>query len=334
MKLHHNYSLKAFNTFGLEEKAEYFVSVKNTEELIKALSLPQFDQPFILGGGSNLLLTQSIKGLCIHVDLKGIEIIEEKEDHVIVQAMAGENWHDFVSWTIEQGYGGLENLSLIPGNVGTSPIQNIGAYGVEIKDVFAGCTGIDRTNFSTKEFTLSEANFGYRTSYFKTKGKGKYVLTAVRFRLTKNKHVLNIAYGAIQEALGEALPNPKNIAQAVIGIRQSKLPNPAELGNSGSFFKNPVISTAHFLKIQEAYPSIPAYPQENDLVKVPAGWLIDTLGFKGTKRGDAGVHKKQALVLINYGNATGKDILALAQEIQTAVKDHFDISLEAEVNIL
>lgn len=334
MKLHHNYSLKAFNTFGLEEKAEYFVSVKNTEELINALQLPEFKEPFILGGGSNLLLTQAVKGLCIHIDLKGIDIIEENEDHVIVQAMAGENWHDFVSWTLEQGYGGLENLSLIPGNVGTSPIQNIGAYGVEIKDVFAGCTGVDRTNFSTKEFTLSEASFGYRTSYFKTEGKGKYVLTAVRFRLTKNKHVLNIAYGAIQEALGEALPNPKNIAQAVIGIRQDKLPNPAELGNSGSFFKNPVISTAHFLKIQERYPSIPAYPQENDLVKVPAGWLIDTLGFKGTKRGDAGVHKKQALVLVNYGKATGKEILALAQEIQTAVKDHFDISLEAEVNIL
>lgn len=334
MKLHTQHSLKAFNTFGIDQTAENFVAVESTEELKEALNLAQFERKFILGGGSNLLLTQPIKGLCIHIALKGINVIREDDKTVIVEAMAGENWHDFVCWTLEQGYGGLENLSLIPGNVGTSPIQNIGAYGVELKDVFESCTAFDRHNLTQRTFTREDAQFGYRSSFFKTKGKGQYVISAVQFKLTKKAHVINTSYGAIKEALGNKESTPQNIAHAVISIRQSKLPNPAELGNSGSFFKNPVISKAQFNQLLTTFPKLPSYPQENGEVKIPAGWLIDQLGFKGKRIGDAGVHKKQALVLVNYGNASGQEILALAQKIQEAVKESFNISLEAEVNIL
>ena len=334
MKLHTQHSLKALNTFGIDQTAENFVAVGSKEELKEALNLAKFEQKFILGGGSNLLLTQPIKGLCIHIALKGIKVIQEDDKTVIVEAMAGENWHDFVCWTLEQGYGGLENLSLIPGNVGTSPIQNIGAYGVELKDIFESCTAFDRHNLTQRTFTREDAQFGYRSSFFKTKGKGQYVISAVQFRLTKKGHVINTSYGAIKEALGNKESTPQNIAHAVISIRQSKLPNPAELGNSGSFFKNPIISKAQFDQLLTTFPKLPSYPQENGEVKVPAGWLIDQLGFKGKRIGDAGVHKKQALVLVNYGNASGQEILALAQKIQANVKESFNISLEAEVNIL
>ena len=334
MKLHTQYSLKAFNTFGIEQSAENFVAISSQSQLKEALSLKQFEQKFILGGGSNLLLTQPIKGLCLHIALKGINVIQEDDNTVLVEAMAGENWHGFVCWTLEQGYGGLENLSLIPGNVGTSPIQNIGAYGVELKDVFESCTALDRNDLSERSFSKEEAQFGYRSSFFKTEGKGQYVITSVRFRLTKKAHQINISYGAIKEALGDQETTPQNIANAVIGIRQSKLPNPAELGNSGSFFKNPVITKAQYDQLLMSYPDLPAYPQDNEEVKVPAGWLIDQLGFKGKRIGDAGVHAKQALVLVNYGTATGEEILALAIKIQATVKENFDIDLEAEVNIL
>ena len=334
MKLHIQHSLKAFNTFGIDQTAENFIAVRSQEELKEALNLAQFEQKFILGGGSNLLLTQPIKGLCIHIALKGINVIQEDDKTVIVEAMAGENWHDFVCWTLEQGYGGLENLSLIPGNVGTSPIQNIGAYGVELKDVFQSCVALDRHNLTLRTFTREDAQFGYRSSFFKTEGKGQYVISSVQFRLTKKDHVINSSYGAIKEALGDRERTPQNIAHAVISIRQSKLPNPSELGNSGSFFKNPVISKTQFDQLLTTFPKLPSYPQENGEVKVPAGWLIDQLGFKGKRIGDAGVHKKQALVLVNYGNASGQEILALAQKIQAAVKEKFNISLEAEVNIL
>ncbi|MEN8853286.1 MAG: UDP-N-acetylmuramate dehydrogenase [Candidatus Arcticimaribacter sp.] len=334
MKLHTQYSLKAFNTFGIEQSAENFVAISSQSQLKEALSLKQFEQKFILGGGSNLLLTQPIKGLCLHIALKGINVIQEDDNTVLVEAMAGENWHDFVCWTLEQGYGGLENLSLIPGNVGTSPIQNIGAYGVELKDVFESCTALDRNDLSERTFSKEEAQFGYRSSFFKTEGKGQFVITAVRFRLTKKAHQINISYGAIKEALGDQETTPQNIANAVIGIRQSKLPNPAEIGNSGSFFKNPVITKAQYDQLLMSYPDLPAYPQDNEEVKVPAGWLIDQLGFKGKRIGDAGVHAKQALVLVNYGSATGEEILALAIKIQATVKENFDIDLEAEVNIL
>ena len=333
MNIQTNYSLKNWNTFGIEENAAAFVSVDTIDNLKSALQNPDYNEYFILGGGSNLLLTQPLPGLCIHINLKGVTVLEENNEEVIVEAKAGENWHAFVCWTLDKGYGGLENLSLIPGNVGTAPIQNIGAYGVELKDVFVSCTALNRNNLTVQDFDLAQADFGYRSSYFKTHGKDQYIICAVRFRLTKCNHRLATSYGAISSALGDITPSPQNIAKAVIAIRQSKLPDPTQLGNSGSFFKNPVLSKDDFDQLQENYPELPHYPQVNGTVKVPAGWLIDTLGFKGKRRGDAGVHEHQALVLVNHGNARGNEILALAQEIQAAVKTTFGIALEAEVNI-
>ena len=334
MNIQTHYSLKNWNTFGVDAHAAAFVSVDTLDDLKKALQHPDYTEYFILGGGSNLLLTQTLSGLCIHLNLKGIKVKEENDEEVVVEAQAGENWHAFVCWALDQGYGGLENLSLIPGNVGTAPIQNIGAYGVELKDVFAGCTALNRNNFTVQDFDLSQAKFGYRSSYFKTQGKNQYIICSVRFRLTKRNHRLATSYGAISSALGDTVASPQNIAKAVIAIRQSKLPDPAVLGNSGSFFKNPVLTKTDFDRLQKDYPKLPHYPQADGTVKVPAGWLIDTLGFKGKRRGDAGVHEHQALVLVNHGNAKGKEILALAEEIQEAIKSTFGIALKAEVNIL
>jgi UDP-N-acetylmuramate dehydrogenase len=334
MQIQSSFSLKNLNTFGIDQTAEAFVSVETETALKEVLSLKEYPSKFILGGGSNLLLTRSIEGLTIHVNTKGIRVITETEETVTIEAMAGENWHDFVQWGIEQGYGGMENLSLIPGNVGTASIQNIGAYGVELKDIFVSCSAIAMHDLHEKEFNLEEATFGYRSSIFKTSVKGKYVITRLRVCLTKSNHKLNTAYGAIKEALGDLEETPKNIAAAVVSIRQSKLPDPKEIGNSGSFFKNPVVSLSHYNELQKQHSTIPSYPINKEQVKIPAGWLIDSLGFKGYRKGDAGVHKKQALVLVNYGSATGKEILALAETIQQRVKEDFDISLEAEVNII
>ena len=239
-------SLKAYNTFAVECFCEHFISVNTTEELRAALLNEDFSQRFILGGGSNLLLTKNLSGLCIHVNLKGIRIVEENDDLVIIEASAGENWHDFVLWTLDQGYGGLENLALIPGNIGTAPIQNIGAYGVELKDCFVNCTTLDTITATPHRFNLEEAVFGYRNSIFKTALKGKHVITAVQFRLTKKNHILKTDYGVIQEELGSKVSSPKNIAEAVIAIRQRKLPDPKKIGNSGSFFKNPVVTEIQF----------------------------------------------------------------------------------------
>jgi UDP-N-acetylmuramate dehydrogenase len=326
-----NKSLKAYNTFGVECLCENFIRTSDEGELRDALLNSNFNQKFILGGGSNLLLTQNIKGLCIQVDLKGISIISEDENHVIVEAMAGENWHEFVLWTLDQGYGGLENLSLIPGNVGTAPIQNIGAYGVELKDSFVSCNTINQQTGVGKTFNLKEAEFGYRTSVFKTSLKGAYVITSVQFRLTKKNHQLIIDYGTLKEEVKKL--DPKGISEAVIKIRQRKLPDPAVIGNSGSFFKNPIIQELEFQKLLKHNPKTPHYRVSDTEVKIPAGWLIDQLGYKGLKKGAAGVHKNQALVLVNHGNASGKEILSLAQEIQLKVLTTYEIKLEIEVNI-
>ena len=326
-------SLKAYNTFGVECFCEYFTSVSTTEELRAALLNEDFSQRFILGGGSNLLLTKNLSGLCIHVNLKGIRIVEENDDLVIIEASAGENWHEFVLWTLNQGYGGLENLALIPGNIGTAPIQNIGAYGVELKDCFVNCTTLDTITATPHRFNLEEAVFGYRNSIFKTALKGKHVITAVQFRLTKKNHILKTDYGVIQEELGSKVSSPKNIAEAVIAIRQRKLPDPKKIGNSGSFFKNPVVTEIQFQNLLQEHPEMPHYRISDSEVKIPAGWIIDRLGYKGTKRGAAGVHEHQALVLVNHGNASGIEILTLAKEIQEKVLVNFKISLEIEVNI-
>lgn len=337
MQIHTNFSLKNYNTFGIEAKAKEFVTVHSTDELIEILQQHPTSKKFILGGGSNMLLTQDIDALVIHLDLKGKKVIDENDDFVWVESQAGENWHEFVLWTIDQNFGGLENLSLIPGNVGTTPIQNIGAYGVEIKDTFVLCEAIHIETQELLVFTNEKCKFGYRESIFKNEIKDEFIITSVVFKLTKRNHKLNTSYGAIEAELEKQhIKNPslKDVSNAVIAIRQSKLPNPKELGNSGSFFKNPVILKSDFEKIQQNFPDMPHYVVSETEVKVPAGWLIEQAGFKGKRFGDAGIHKNQALVLVNYGNATGQEILAVSKNIQKTIFDTYGISIEAEVNVI
>lgn len=337
MEIQHFFSLKNYNTFGIDAKAKEFVSVHSVEELKKVLKENTSKEKFILGGGSNMLLTQDIDALVIHVAIKGIRIVEQDEDFVWIEANAGENWHEFVLHTIDHNFGGLENMSLIPGNVGTTPVQNIGAYGAEIKDTFVSCEAVNIATQETKVFTKEECNFGYRESVFKQELKGQYIITSVMFKLTKRHHKINIGYGDIQKELekqGVTTPTLKDVSNAVIAIRQSKLPDPKELGNSGSFFKNPIISRDHFNEVYSKFPDMKFYEVSENEIKVPAGWLIEQAGFKGIRVGDAGVHQNQALVLVNYGNATGKEIVDLSKEIQKAVLDKFTIAIEAEVNII
>lgn len=337
MEIQSNFSLKKYTTFGIEAKANQFLAVKNVGELKAVLEQKKSEKKFILGGGSNMLLTKNIEALVIHVDLKGKKIIKETEDYVWVESQAGENWHEFVIWAIDQNFGGLENMSLIPGNVGTTPVQNIGAYGTEIKDTFVSCEAISIENQEMKTFSKEECHFGYRESIFKNEEKDNYIITSVIFKLTKRNHKINISYGDISTELAKNnITNPtlKDISNAVIAIRQSKLPDPKELGNSGSFFKNPILLKNDFNKIHQKFPEMKYYEISETEVKVPAGWLIEQAGFKGKRFGDAGVHKNQALVLVNYGNATGQEILNLSKEIQNTVFDTFGISIEAEVNII
>lgn len=337
MQIQKNISLKPYNTFGIDVLAKHFVSVETIDEMKQVLGLEDYPEKLILGGGSNMLLTKDVSALVIHVNLKGIEVISENDDSVSVKAQAGENWHEFVLWCIDHNFGGVENLSLIPGNVGTAPIQNIGAYGVELKDVFESCETLSTDGKSLKTFTKADCNFGYRNSVFKQKAKGQYIITSVTFKLSKRHHNINASYGTISTELENnniAKPTIKDISNAVIAIRESKLPNPKEIGNSGSFFKNPVISKSHFEELLKNFDNVPSYPVSENEVKVPAGWLIEKAGFKGKRFGQYGVHKKQALVLVNYGGANGSDILELSKLIQKTIKRLFNISIEAEVNIL
>ncbi len=313
--------------------AKRFVEITSIEELKKIIT--QETDLFLLGGGSNMLLTSDIEKLVVHLNLKGIIVNDTKSDVVFVTAEAGENWHNFVTWCISQNYGGLENLSLIPGNVGTSPIQNIGAYGVEIKDTFHQLEALEIATGKIAVFTNKDCEFGYRNSVFKNKYKGKFIITNVTFKLTKKNHNINISYGAIKDYLQNIKkPTLKNISEAVISIRQSKLPDPKEIGNSGSFFKNPVVALNDFQILKTSYPKIPHYVVSENEIKIPAGWLIEQCGFKGKRFGETGVHKKQALVLVNYGNATGKEIYELAKKIQQTVLNKFAVSLEIEVNVI
>ena len=337
MQIHNNFSLKKYNTFGIEAKAKQFVAVHSNDELQSILENHASDKKFILGGGSNMLLTQDIDALVIHVDLKGKQIIKEDDDFVWVESQAGENWHEFVLWTINQNFGGLENMSLIPGNVGTTPVQNIGAYGTEIKDTFVSCEAMNILTQEMKSFTKEECNFGYRESIFKQEAKDKYVITSVVFKLTKRNHKINTSYGDITKELEKqnvTTPTLKDVSNAVISIRQSKLPDPKELGNSGSFFKNPIISKELFEKVHQKFPEVKFFEVSPTEVKVPAGWLIEHSGLKGYRKDDAGVHKNQALVLVNYGNATGQDILNLSKYVQKTVFDKYGIAIEAEVNVI
>lgn len=336
MQIEEYKSLKPFNTFGIECIARYYVSVETVDELKKVLSNKPSAALFVLGGGSNMLLTEPLDAFVLRINLKGIEIISESENEVCVRAMAGENWHEFVQFCIANDFGGLENLSLIPGNVGTAPIQNIGAYGVELKDTFVSCDTLSIQTLKEKEFTKDECQFGYRNSIFKNEVKGEYIITSVTFQLTKRNHVLNTSYGDIQKILEEKNidePGIKDVSEAVIAIRQSKLPDPNILGNSGSFFKNPIVDLGIFEKFRQKFPQAPFYEIAGNQFKIPAGWLIENAGYKGKRFGDAGVHKNQALVLVNYGNATGKEIYQLAMQIQEKVLEMTGIMIEPEVNI-
>lgn len=337
MKIRHNISLKKYNTFGIEAFASHFVEITTIQSLKEVLQQKGYPKKLVLSGGSNMLITNDLNALVMHINIKGITILSEDENHVILEIMAGENWHELVIWTINHDYGGLENLSLIPGNVGTSPIQNIGAYGVELKDCFESCEAMDVSTQQLITFTKSDCQFGYRDSIFKNSGKGKYIITSVNLKLNKPPHRLNTSYGAIETELKEnKIDNPtiKDVSKSVVAIRQKKLPDPIKLGNSGSFFKNPVITKEKFITFLENNPEAPFYQISETTYKIPAAWLIEQCGFKGKRFGDAGVHKNQALVLVNYGGASGQELLLLATKIQDAVLTRFGIEIKPEVNII
>lgn len=338
MEVKEHFSLKALNTFGIDAKARYFAECLGVEELKSVLADPRFtDVPrMILGGGSNLLFTRDYPGLVIHNALKGIQLISENDDHVYVKAAAGEVWHEFVMYCIDHGHAGIENLSLIPGNVGAGPMQNIGAYGVEIKDVFHELEALNIADRLIRTFNATDCKFGYRESVFKREVKDQYIITSVTFRLNK-KPKFNTSYGAIETELKNMNVTEKSIkviSQAVINIRSSKLPDPKVIGNAGSFFKNPEVVRSKFEFLKVKYPDIVGFELENGNMKLAAGWLIERCGWKGKTFGDAGVHKLQALVLVNYGNASGEEIMALSQKVLDSVKNTFGIELEREVNII
>ncbi|MFM2250899.1 MAG: hypothetical protein RLZZ358_1826 [Bacteroidota bacterium] len=337
MKIQENISLKPFTTFGIDKKAKFFTTVETLDELKAALlaAKEKHLQVFILGGGSNILLTRDIDGLVIKLEIKGINLVKEEGDQLWVEVGAGEMWHELVLHSIAQDWAGLENLSLIPGTVGASPMQNIGAYGVEIKDVFDSLQALHRETLEMHSFDVEACRFGYRESVFKQTLKDQYVITSVTFRLSKTPN-FHLEYGAIREVLaahGIDQPSIRAISDAVIQIRQSKLPDPKEIGNAGSFFKNPTIPNAQFDALKASYPSIPGYPSTEG-VKVAAGWLIEQAGWKGKRIGDVGVHAKQALVLVNYGDGTGEEIKNLSQQIQASVLEKFGIQLHPEVNFI
>jgi UDP-N-acetylmuramate dehydrogenase len=337
MQVHQNFSLREFNTFRIDAKARYFSAFNSIEEL-KTL-LQQADKQFskfILGGGSNILFTKDVDGYVFKNNIPEIEVLKEDGDHIFIKAGAGVKWHDFVKFCVDNNYAGVENLSLIPGNVGASPMQNIGAYGVEIKDVFYELEAFHLKEMSVRKFTAEECEFGYRESVFKKKYKGDFVILNVTFRLNKNP-VFNISYGAIEEELKKMnveVLSVKAVSDAVIRIRTLKLPNPEMIGNAGSFFKNPVINSNQFLSFQKNNSQFPFYKIDDEHYKIAAGWLIEQCGWKGYRKGDAGCYENQALVLVNYGTATGKEIYSLSEEIKSSVLEKFGIALETEVNIV
>ena len=333
------YSLKEWNTFWVDVNAKFFSVFKSSLELIQLLDKVAVDDNLlILGEGSNILFTQDYDGYVFKNNIKGIEKVDESEDEVVLKIGGGELWNEFVLYCIENDFGGVENMSLIPGTVGAAPIQNVGAYGVEQKDVFEKLEAVNIATREVEEFDADQCDFSYRDSFFKGSGKGRYVITNVSYRLTKNNHKLNTSYGAIKDKLSQnkvKVPTIKDISKAVIQIRQSRLPNPAEIGNAGSFFKNPIISIEQFEKVKEKYPEIVSRSVDDAKVLVPAGWLIEKAGWKGaTFEEKYGVYKYHALVLVNYGGASGKAIQELACDIMRDVELIFGIQLEAEVNIL
>ena len=334
-----NVSLEHLNTFGLKVNARYFIDITSLEALSELTRHQVFrdQRRLILGGGSNILFTRDFDGLVIRVRLAGKRVVKQTDDHVWLSIGAGEVWHDTVLYCLDQNWGGIENLSLIPGTVGAAPIQNIGAYGVEIQNVLHSVDGVDLSSSTHRSFTREECHFGYRESVFKRDLREIFFISSVTLRLTRNNHRLDTKYGAIQERLAEkkiASPTIRDLSDAVIHIRRSKLPDPAVTGNAGSFFKNPVVSESVAADIRREHPELPSYRSENQLVKIPAGYLIEQCGWKGKRMGSVGVHVNQSLVLVNYGRASGKEILQLANIIQRDVEQKFGITLKMEVNIL
>ncbi len=338
MTVQKNVQLKPFNTFGIEANAKYFVEVSSIKELQNILQNPDYQgiERLVLGGGSNLLLTKDFDGLVIKINIKGVEVLKENDENIWIKSGAGVVWHDLVMHCVKENYAGMENLSLIPGTVGAAPMQNIGAYGIEIKEVFEELEALEISTGKISIFDKQTCNFGYRESIFKHEAKGKYIILNVTFKLNK-KPTFHVEYGAIKDTLAEmgiTEPSIKTISEAVIHIRQSKLPNPAEIGNAGSFFKNPEIPKTQFEALKIVFPNIPSYPVNATIVKIPAGWLIEQAGWKGQRFGNVGVHVKQALVLVNYGGGKGEEIKELSQKIQASVKEKFGIQLSAEVNFV
>jgi len=336
-RLKEHVSLQPLHTFGLPVSARWYIEIESQRAALEFL-MDNLHPPapiLVLGGGSNVFFTQDVDRLVLHNRILGREVIDEDEQHVWLRVGAGENWHQIVLFALQNEWGGIENLSLIPGSMGAAPIQNIGAYGVELKEVFHSLEAIALETGQVRTFTREECEFGYRDSIFKRWAKGKYLITHVTMRLDKQPQ-LNTSYGAIEtelQRLGKA-PSIHSISEAVLNIRQSKLPDPAEIGNAGSFFKNPIVSQARFEQIQSQYPTVPHYPAGDDQVKVPAGWLIETCGWKGHRVNQHGVHAKQALVLVNYGGATGQDLYQLSEDILQSVRARFGIELEREVNVV
>lgn len=342
MQVLQDVSLQPYNTFGINACARHWVAITSVADLQELLRHPHYQAvpKLVLGGGSNVLFTRNFEGLVIKIDIQGIERTEENEEHVRIKTGAGVSWHTLVLHCIEQGYGGIENMSLIPGTVGAAPMQNIGAYGVEIKDVFVSLEAVEIASGNVVVFDYARCQFGYRSSIFKHELKGQYIITSVTLKLSKHP-VINTSYGAIEDTLSDMLadrpnatPTIQEVSQAVIRIRQSKLPDPAQIGNAGSFFKNPVVPRHHYEALAKQYETIPGYPVSDQKVKVPAGWLIEQCGWKGRRVGDIGVHDKQALVLVNYGGGIGSDLQNLAYQIKDSVMQKFDIAIEPEVNII
>jgi UDP-N-acetylmuramate dehydrogenase len=336
LQIHENVSLKNFNSFGIDAFARYFVEINHPVDLVGLFKDPQWlqTQRLVIGGGSNMLFTKNFDGLVIRINIRGIEHRINHEE-VTVEAGAGEVWNNLVNYCVDWGFAGIENLSLIPGSVGASPIQNIGAYGVELKDIFESCEAFEIANSKTKHFTKADCNFGYRESIFKQELKNQYIITSVKFKLYTLGQI-NISYGAITDELlkrGIHQPNIKDISQVVSAIRVSKLPDPSTIGNAGSFFKNPVISKTEFDPIHHLYPDI-VYFIVDDKIKLAAGWLIEQCGWKGKVVGNTGTWKNQALVLVNHGNASGLEVFKLSEEIITSVKEKFNVALQREVNII
>ena len=330
-----NFSLKNYNTFNIDVKSDKFISINTEDQLIDFLfKNKDEDNIFILGGGSNVLFSKDYKGTIVHISIKGKKIIEESNDNIIIEVNSGENWHEFVKWSIEKNYGGIENLSLIPGNVGAAPIQNIGAYGVELKDVFDSCRVLSIDSNEIKHFNKDQCEFDYRSSVFKSEQKNKHVILSIRLKLTKEPHSYNLSYDSLKEKFSNKKISLSNISEEIIKIRECKLPDPKKIGNCGSFFKNPLIELKDLEKILEKYPKLPHHKIQNGLYKIPAAWLIEKMGFKEKNLGDAGVYNNQPLVVVNNGNASGSDILNFTNSIKKSVQEEFNIDLEEEVNII